>query len=295
MSPSDTLIIHDFIIIKQDLLFNLKVIYVILTNKKQLNLLMKKTRVIARLDVKGPNVIKGVHLECLRIIGRPNELAEKYYLQGADELLYIDIVASLYRRQNLLDIVDRASDQIFIPFTVGGGVRTIADIKEFLKSGADKVAINTAIIKRPELITEGAKMFGSQCIVASIEAKRVGEKKWEAYTDNGREKTGYNVIEWAKEVEERGAGEILLTSIDTEGTKKGYDLDLIKIISKNSSIPVIASGGAGNPDHIATLLKETETEAAAVASILHYNSYTIGQIKEVLTKNGIEVRKNGQI
>ncbi len=182
---------------------------------------MKKVRIIARLDVKGQNVIKGVHLECLRVIGKPGELAEKYYLEGADELLYIDIVASLYRRDNLLNIVNQASDKIFIPFTVGGGIRTLEDIKEFLKAGADKVAINTAATKDPNLLAKAARMFGSQCIVLSIEAKFRNDNKWEAFTDNGREKTGLDVVEWAKQGEELGAGEILLTSIDQEGTKKG--------------------------------------------------------------------------
>ena len=253
---------------------------------------MKKIRVIARLDVKGHNVIKGVQLECLRIVGKPHELAERYYLQGADELVYIDIVASLYGRQNLLDIVDKASDSIFIPFTVGGGIRTVKDIKDFLKAGADKVAINTAITKRPELITEGAKMFGSQCIVASIEAKKRGGNKWEAYTDNGREKTGLDVLEWAKEVEKRGAGEILLTSIDMEGTKKGYDLELIRRVSSSVSIPIIASGGAGNLDHFTKCLTETDVDGLAVASMLHYDIVTIEQIKENISINGFEVRKN---
>lgn len=252
---------------------------------------MKKKRVIARLDVKGPNVIKGVHLECLRIVGKPQELSEKYYFQGADELIYIDIVASLYGRQNLLEIVDKTSDSIFIPFTVGGGIRTVDDIKAFLKAGADKVAINTAITKKPELITEAAKMFGSQCIVASIEAKKIGENKWEAYTDNGREKTGLDVLLWAKEVERRGAGEILLTSIDMEGTKKGYEIELIRRVSSSVSIPVIASGGAGSFDHIETILAKTDADAAAVASMLHYNMATIKQIKDHLSKSGIEVRK----
>ena len=257
--------------------------------------IMKKIRVIARLDVKGQNVIKGVHLECLRIVGKPYELANAYYLQGADELIYVDIVASLYGRQNLLHIVDKASDSIFIPLTVGGGIRTVEDIKEFLKVGADKVAINTAITKRPELITEGAKIFGSQCIVASIEAKKIGENKWEAYTDNGREKTGLDVLDWAKEVEKRGAGEILLTSIDMEGTKKGYDLELLKQISSSVSIPVIASGGAGNFNHFTKCLTETDVDALAVATMLHYNIATIEQIKENLSKNRVEVRKNGSL
>lgn len=252
---------------------------------------MKKVRVIVRLDVKGPNVIKGVHLECLRIVGKPGELAEKYYLQGADELTYMDIVASLYGRQNLLNIAHQASDRIFIPFTVGGGVRTIDDIKDFLKAGADKVAMNTAATKKPELIREAAKMFGSQCIVSSIEAKKVGEGKWEAYTDNGREKTGLDVIEWAKKVEELGAGEILLTSIDMEGTKKGFDLELIKKVSEVISIPLIASGGAGNVDHISDCIIKGKVNAVAMAAVLHYNLLTIKEIKEHLSNQGILVRK----
>ncbi len=252
---------------------------------------MKKVRVIARLDVKGPNVIKGVHLECLRIVGNPGELAEEYYLQGADELIYMDIVASLYGRQNLLNIVHQASDKIFTPFTVGGGVRTIDDIKEFLKAGADKVAMNTAATKNPELIREAANMFGSQCIVSSIEAKKVGERKWEVYTDNGREKTGFDVIKWAKKVEELGAGEILLTSIDMEGTKKGFDLELVKKVSDAISIPLIASGGAGNVDHISDCIIKGKVDAVAMAAVLHYDLLTIKEIKEHLSNRGIQVRQ----
>lgn len=251
---------------------------------------MKKVRVIARLDVKGPNVIKGVHLECLRVVGKPGDLAGKYYVQGADELLYIDIVASLYGRQNLLNIVEQASDKIFIPFTVGGGIRTLNDIREFLKAGADKVAINTAATKRPQLIREAAEMFGSQCIVASIEAKRVRDH-WEAYTDNGREKTGLEVIEWAKKVEELGAGEILLTSIDTEGTRKGFDIELTKRVSESVTIPVIASGGAGKVEHFVACAKECNVDALASAAVLHYNELTINDIKEHLSEQGIEARK----
>lgn len=252
---------------------------------------MKKVRVIARLDVKGPNVIKGVHLECLRVVGKPAELAEKYYLQGADELLYIDVVASLYDRQNLLDIVDQTSNKIFIPFTVGGGVRKLGDIREFLKAGADKVAINTAATKNPKLIKDAAEMFGSQCIVGSIEAKKVGSNKWEAYTDNGREKTGLDVIEWAKEIEELGAGEILLTSIDTEGTKKGYDIELTKKVADAVTIPLIASGGAGTLDHLSACINKCNIDAIAMASVLHYTSFSIPQIKKHLISKGIGVRK----
>jgi len=251
---------------------------------------MVKVRIIARLDVKGPNVIKGVNLECLRVVGKPGELTEKYYLQGADELIYIDIVASLYGRQNLLNIVHQASDKIFIPFTVGGGIRSIDDIRQFLKAGADKVAINTAATKNPELIREAAKTFGSQCIVSSIEAKKIAEGKWEAYTDNGREKTGLDVIEWAKKVEELGAGEILLTSIDQEGTKKGFDLELVKQVAKVTNIPLVVSGGAGNPEHLAKVIEEGQVDGVTVSSLLHYNLTNIPAIKEYLKMKNIGVR-----
>ncbi len=251
---------------------------------------MKKIRIIPRLDVKGPNVIKGIHLECLRVVGKPGEFAERYYLSGADELLYIDIVASLYRRENLLNIVHEASDKIFIPFTVGGGIRTIDDIREFLKAGADKVAINTAATINPDLIAKASHTFGSQCIVLSIEAKKQGEEKWEAYTNNGRERTGLDVIEWAKRGEELGAGEILLTSIDQEGTKKGFDLELISRVIEEISIPVIVSGGAGCIEDIITCIKKCKADSIAIASILHYNMTTIPEIKNELKKYDIPVR-----
>jgi len=253
---------------------------------------MKKARIIARLDVKGPNVIKGVHLECLRVVGKPGPLATKYYEEGADELLYMDIVASLYGRDNLLEIVNQASDHIFIPFTVGGGVRSLDDMKALIKAGADKVAINTMATKDSSLITRAAQMFGSQCVVISIEAKKTGEDHWEAFTDNGRERTGLDVVSWAKKAEELGAGEILLTSIDTEGTQKGYDIELIKKITENANIPVIACGGAGNAEDVAACIVEGKTDAVAVASVLHYDVSSIGEIKETLEQRGIPVRKN---
>lgn len=251
---------------------------------------MSKIRIIARLDVKGPNVIKGVHLECLRVVGNPAVLAEKYYLDGADELIYMDVVASLYGRQNLLSIVNQTSDKIFIPFTVGGGIRKLDDIKEFLKAGADKVAINTAATKNPQLIRDAAETFGSQCIVGSIESKKVGPNKWEAYTDNGREKTGLDVIEWAKKLEDLGAGEILLTSIDTEGTKKGYDLHLIQEVSKVISIPLVVSGGVGSVNHLVECAKEYDISGMAVASILHYNLAKLKDLKKCLKENNLDVR-----
>ena len=183
---------------------------------------MQNVRLIARLDIKGPTLIKGVHLEGLRVIGDPNKYAIRYYNQGADELIYLDIVASLYGRSNLIEIVKKATDDVFIPMTIGGGIRTIDDVNELLKSGADKIAVNTAAVKRPKLISEISNRFGSQCMVLSIEAKKKKDGKWEVYTENGRQSTGVDVIEWALEAEKREAGEVLLTSVDNEGTKKGW-------------------------------------------------------------------------
>lgn len=243
---------------------------------------MKKIRVIARLDVKGPNVIKGVQLECLRVVGEPGAMAEAYYRAGADELIYMDIVASLYGRNNLVEIVEKASASIFIPLTVGGGVRSLEDINRLLRAGADKVAINTWATKNPDFIREAAEAFGSQCIVASIEAKKVGPGRWEAYTDNGREVTGLDAVDWAKRLEQLGAGEILVTSVDREGTRKGYDCDLISRIAGPLGIPVIASGGAGSLDHIAEAASKGKADAVAVAALLHYKDVTVSDIKSRL-------------
>lgn len=255
--------------------------------------LMKNIRIIPRLDVKGPNVVKGIHLEGLRVVGKPAELAKKYYDQGADEILYIDIVASLYERNNLSDVVKEAiSLGVFVPMTVGGGVRSLEDIQKLLNAGADKVAINTAATRNPSLITAAAKRFGSQCVVGSIEAKNTAENKWEAYIDNGREKTGLDAIEWAKKLVLLGAGELLITSVDQEGTEKGYDLELVKQISAAVSVPVIAGGGAGNPKDIATCIQETKCDGIAMASILHYNKYTLQQIKSKLEAQNIPLRTN---
>lgn len=254
---------------------------------------MKKARIIARLDVKGPNVVKGIQFECLRVMGKPKQMAEEYYLQGADELIYLDIVANLYRRENLLNIVNQASDSIFIPFTVGGGVRTLEDIRALLRAGADKVAINTAATKNPQLIREAAEMFGSQCIVVSIEAKKIGEGKWEAFTDNGRQSTGLDVAEWTKKAEELGAGEILLTSVDQEGTENGMDHELAKKVSEAVSIPLIVSGGASSIGDFSRSFKEGKADAVATASLLHYRKYDVEEIKESMQKQGISVRMIG--
>ena len=252
----------------------------------------KNVRVIARLDVKGPNVVKGIHLEGLRVVGKPAELARQYYEQGADEILYIDIVASLYERNNLQDIVKEAiSLGVFVPMTVGGGVRSVEDIRKLLMAGADKVAINTAATRNPELITKAAKIFGAQCIVGSIEAKRSEDgKSWEAYIDNGRERTNKDAIEWAKELVKLGAGELLITSVDNEGVQKGFDNELIEKITAVVNVPVIAGGGAGSPNDITNCIKATKCDAIAIASILHYKKSTIKDIKEAIAKENIPVR-----
>ena len=251
---------------------------------------MSNVRLIGRLDIKGPNLIKGIQLEGLRVIGDPQEYAQRYYEAGADELIYMDIVASLYGRNNLAEIVKRAAQDIFIPLTVGGGVRSVEDAKQLLRAGADKVAINTAAIRRPELVTEISRRFGSQCTVLSIEAKRVGEKKWEAYTDNGRERTGMDVVEWAIRGCELGAGEILLTSVDQEGTRRGFDVPLVRAVTLAVAVPVIASGGMGKPQDLVEVVQKGEADAVAMADILHYRRATVADIRRVAQAAGIEVR-----
>jgi len=252
---------------------------------------MSNIRLIARLDVKGPNLVKGVQLEGLRKIGDPNVFAKEYYDQGIDELIYIDIVASLYERNNLLEIVRRTTKDVFIPLTVGGGLRTVENVRDVLRAGADKVAINTAAIKRPELIREISKRFGSQCMVLSIEAKKVREGKWEAYYDNGREKTGIDVIEWAKRGYEHGAGEILLTSVDMEGTAKGFDIDLVKAASDAVPIPLIASGGMGNVNDMINVINDGCADAIAMAHVLHYKKLTIQEVREYAASRNVNVRR----
>ncbi len=227
-------------------------------------------RVIPRLDIKGPNLVKGIHLEGLRVLGRPEQFARHYYEEGADELIYMDVVASLYQRNNLLEIVERTSREIFIPLTVGGGLRTLDDIRRVLRAGADKVALNTAAIADPSLIREAALSFGSSTVVVSIEAIRKPDGTYEAFTDSGRQSTGVDAVQWAVQAADLGAGEILLTSIDREGTGKGYDLELTKNIAEAVSIPVIAAGGAGKVTHIVDVVKLGKADAVCVASMLHY-------------------------
>jgi cyclase len=251
---------------------------------------MSNTRLIARLDVKGPTLIKGVHLEGLRVLGDPQEYAKRYYAQGADELIYMDIVASLYGRSKLTDIVHRAAEDVFIPMTVGGGIRNIDDVRDLLSAGADKVAINTAAVHRPELIREVSRRFGSQCMVLSIEAKQQGPAHWEVYTDCGRERTGLDVIEWVKRGVSLGAGEILLTSIDREGTRKGFDTALLRAVTQEVAVPVIASGGMGKPEDVIDAVRQGEADAVAMADILHYQRATVGDVRSVAKASGIEVR-----
>ena len=235
-------------------------------------------RIIPRLDIKGPNLVKGIHLEGLRVLGKPDEFAKFYYEQGADELFYMDIVASLYQRNSLLDIIRKTSKEIFIPLTVGGGLRTLEDINAVLRAGADKVALNTAAIKNPEFIRDASRRFGSSTIVISIEAKKLPDSSYEAYVDCGREKTGIDVFTWVEEVVELGAGEILVTSIDQEGTGKGYDMDLTRKIAESVSIPVIACGGAGKQEHVLDVIKCGKADGVSLASIFHY--YFLEQHRE---------------
>ena len=250
----------------------------------------KIVRLVARLDIKGENLIKGVHLEGLRVIGDPPEFARRYYEQGADELIYMDIVASLYGRSKLLDIVRRTAHDVFVPLTVGGGIRTINDVQDLLRAGADKVAINTAAVKRPELIRDVSRRFGAQCMVLSIEAKIKSPNSWEVYTDCGREPSGFDVVDWAIRGVEMGAGEILLTSIDSEGTCKGFDAELLKAISQAVNVPVIASGGFGQQAHLSQAV-EAGADAIAFADALHYNKYSISDIRNMAEELDIPVRK----
>jgi cyclase len=251
---------------------------------------MSNVRLIARLDIKGQNLIKGIRFEGLRVLGDPQQVARRYYENGIDELIYIDTVASLYGRNCLYDIVEYSTNNIFIPFTVGGGLCSVNDVKKVLRAGAEKVAINTAAVRRPELIDEISKIFGSQCLVLSVQAKRRNNKSWEAFIENGREPTGLSVVEWVQKGEEMGAGEILLTSVDQDGTLNGFDVELIDAVVENVTIPVIACGGAGSPEDIIELVKKTNVDAVAMASLLHYNYFSIDEIRNDMSNHDIEVR-----
>ncbi|HLV08781.1 MAG TPA: imidazole glycerol phosphate synthase subunit HisF [Halanaerobiales bacterium] len=256
---------------------------------------MLSKRIIPCLDVKDGRVVKGINFVNLREEGDPVELARFYDKAGADELIFLDITASYEERDIILNIAEETASNVFIPFTIGGGIRNVDDIRKILKAGADKVSINTAAVNNPGIITKGARYFGSQCIVVAIDARSTGDGKWEVYTHGGRQKTGLDVLEWAKKVEKMGAGEILLTSMDTDGTKAGYDIKLLQAVSSSLNIPVIASGGAGGPEDLKEALLEGQADAVLAASIFHEKEYSIREIKEYLAAEGIPVRTTKQV
>ncbi len=250
-------------------------------------------RIIPCLDVKDGRVVKGVQFVGLRDAGDPVEAAEAYDAQGADELTFLDITASSDKRGILLDVVARTAERVFMPLTVGGGIREIADIRNLLNAGADKVSINTAAVYRPEFVREAAERFGSQCIVVAVDARRIPgsePQRWEVYTHGGRTATGIDAVDWAERMESYGAGEILLTSMDCDGTRDGYDLPLTRTVSDRVRIPVIASGGVGDLDHVCQGLTEGGASAALAASIFHFREYTIRECKEYLRQRGVPVR-----
>jgi imidazole glycerol-phosphate synthase subunit HisF len=251
---------------------------------------MRNLRLIARLDVKQDWLIKGVQMEGWRKVGDPAEFAVRYAQAGADELLFMDVVASLYQRNNLHDIVERVARNVFIPMTIGGGIKTADDVKALLDRGADKVAINTAATQRPELLTEISDRYGSQATVLSVEAMPFGPGSWTVMTDNGRNHTGRDVVEWVKEAEERGAGEIILTSIAHEGLGRGFDIELVKAVTSAVDVPVVAAGGLGTPGHLAELINETDVSAAAAAQALHWSKATIADLREAQREAGCFVR-----
>lgn len=251
---------------------------------------MLQKRIIPCLDVNKGRVVKGTNFIDLRDAGDPVELAAYYDAEGADELTFLDITASSEGRDTIVDVAARTAEKVFIPFTVGGGIRTTDDFRKILKTGADKIGVNTAAVNNPDLIRQGAEMFGAQCVVLAVDARRKSDGSWEVYTHGGRTPTGLDAIEWAKRGEELGAGEILLTSMDCDGTLNGYDIELTRTVAESVSIPVIASGGAGTLEHIYEALTEGKAEAALVASIVHFRTFTIRQIKEYLNERGVPVR-----
>ncbi len=251
---------------------------------------MLSVRIIPCLDVHGGRVVKGVKFEELRDAGDPVAVAAAYEQQGADELVFLDITASSDGRRTMVDVVERTADQVFMPLTVGGGLRSVEDVRTMLNAGADKVSLNTSAIKEPSLVLEAARKFGSQCIVVAIDAKRTVEGRWEVYTHGGRNATGLDAVEWARKVASLGAGEILLTSMDRDGTASGYDIPLNLAVSRSVEVPVIASGGAGNLDHLAEVLRDGGASAVLAASIFHFGTFTVRQAKERLRSAGLPVR-----
>jgi len=252
---------------------------------------MHTKRIIPCLDVKDGRVVKGTNFVGLRDAGDPVELASIYDKELADELIFLDITASSDERNTMVEMVEKTASQIFIPFTVGGGIRTVEDIRKMLKAGADKVSLNTAAIKNPALIAEGAKRYGSQCIVLAVDARRTGVDKWEVYINGGRTPTGLDVLEWVTQATNLGAGEILLTSMDSDGVKDGYDIPLTRAVSEAVNVPVIASGGAGTLEHFYDVLAFGKADAVLAASVFHFGQFTVGQVKEYLKSRGIEVRR----
>lgn len=253
---------------------------------------MLAKRIIPCLDVKEGRVVKGTNFVELKDAGDPVECARAYDKQSADELVFLDITASHEKRPLMLDIVERTAKELFIPLTVGGGIRSIEDIRETLNAGADKVSINTCAVNNPDLINEASDRFGSQCIVIAIDAKKNDKGSWSVYTHGGRNITELDAVEWAKEVVARGAGEILLTSMDADGTKAGYDIELTKAVSSVVNVPVIASGGAGELSHLSEVLSEGQADAVLAASIFHYGTFSIAQVKDYLSEHDVPVRYN---
>ena len=251
---------------------------------------MLTKRIIPCLDVKDGRVVKGTNFVGLRDAGDPIELAKKYDDERADELVFLDITASHEKRGTIVEVARGCASQVFIPFTVGGGIRTVDDMRVILKAGADKISINSAAVKNPEVISDGAKKFGSQCIVLAVDAKKIADGRWEVYVNGGRKPTGIDCIEWVKRAVALGAGEILLTSMDADGTKDGYDIELTRAVSEAVNVPVIASGGAGELEHFYKVLVDGKADAVLAASVFHYGKYTIRQVKEYLAGRGVEVR-----
>lgn len=251
---------------------------------------MLTKRIIPCLDVKDGKVVKGINFKNLKDIGSPPELAKAYEAQGADEVTFLDISASLESRGTLLDIVSETAKSLFVPLCVGGGIRTFEDMRDALNAGADKVSVNSAAVSNPGMITECAERFGRQCVIVAIDAKKVDENKWTVWTHGGTKDTGMDVIDWAKKVEELGAGEILLTSMDADGVKTGYDIPLTAAVADAVSIPVIASGGCGSIEHIYEVFTKTNAAAALAASIFHYNECTVADVKQYLKERGVAVR-----
>ena len=251
---------------------------------------MYTKRIIPCLDVKDGRVVKGTNFVGLRDAGDPVELAARYDKERADELVFLDITASSDKRDTIVDVARGCASQVFIPFTIGGGIRTVDDMRKMLKAGADKTSLNTAAVKNPSVIREGAEKFGRQCVVLAVDARRSGDHRWEVYVNGGRTPTGIDCLEWVKRATQLGAGEILLTSMDADGTKSGYDIELTRAVSEAVDVPVIASGGAGKLEHFYDVLTEGKADAVLAASVFHYGTFTVREVKEYLKSRGVEVR-----